>query len=186
MGGPLRLYYPRGIIDYPVASLVDADPLGRQDSGKGYFTVESSSPAAVTLHLAQKTVNAAGKTLNALDIIELWTRWIRERPAEGLAAFRSTDGIMKYLRGEEAIVLGFSARDKSSIHMKFSHPDPQALERLRSARLLPAAFKLGGYALSAVRGSDHVLTPNPSAAGKSFVNELTVRCGGDANPLLSF
>jgi hypothetical protein len=186
MGGPLRLYFPRGSIDYPVASLVDADPFGREDSINGYFTVASSSPAEVTLHLAQKTVNAAGKTLNALDIIELWTRWIRERPAEGYSLFRSCDGIMKYLRGEEAIVLGFSAMDKNSLHLKFSHPDPQALERLRSPRVLPAAFKLGGYALSAVRGSDHLLTPNPSAAGRSFINKLTVRCGGDANPLLSF
>ncbi|MBN2188076.1 MAG: hypothetical protein JW699_01375 [Chitinispirillaceae bacterium] len=185
-GGSLRLYYPRNCIEYPLAAFVDADPFDRRDSNDGYFTVASSSPAAVTLRLAHKTVNAAGKTLNALDIIELWTRWIRERPAEGAALFRSCDGIMKYLRGEEAIVPGFSAVDKNSIRIQFSPNDPQALERLQSGRLLPAAFKLGGYALAAVRGSDHLLRPNPAAAGNSFVNELTVRCGGDPNPLLSF
>jgi len=186
-GGSLRLYYPRGLIDYPVASLVDATPLGSTSSDSGYFTVSNSSLAAVTLKLAPKTVNAAGRTLNALDVIELWTRWIKERPAEGLAMFRFCDGIMKYLRGEEAIVLGFSAQDKSSLRLKLAPQDPQALERLRSSRLLPAPFKLGSYALTVLRGNDAVLSPNPAAAGnKPLVNELTVRCGGDANPLLSF
>lgn len=185
-GGPLRLYYPRGLLDYPAAALVDAAPFGRGDSGGGYFTTVNSSPAAVTLRLARKTVNGAGKTLNALDIIELWTRWVKERPAEGLALFRFCDGLAKYLRGEEAIILGLSAPDKNSIQIRFSPPDPQAQERLRSARLLPAAFKLGGYALSAAKGNDHVLAANPSADEKPFVKELTVRCGGDPNPLLSF
>ena len=73
-GGSLRLYYPRGLVDYPLAALVDAAPLGGTSSDSGCFTVANSSPAGVTLKLAQKTVNAAGKTLNALDVIELWTR----------------------------------------------------------------------------------------------------------------
>jgi hypothetical protein len=186
-GGPLRLYYPRGLVDYPVATLVDAAPLGGTTSDSGRFSVSNSSPGGVTLKLAPKTVNAVGRTLNALDVIELWTRWIKERPAEGLALFRFCDGIMKYLHNEEAIVLGFSAQDKSSIRIKLTPQDPQALDRLRSPRLLPAPFKLGSYALKYAKGNDAVLSPNPAAAGdKPLVNELTIRCGGDANPLLSF
>ena len=101
--------------------------------------------------------------------------------------FRFCDGIMKYLHNEEAIVLGFSAQDKCSIRIKLAPQDPQALNRLRSPRLLPAPFKLGSYALKAIKGNDAVLSPNPAAAGdKPLVNELTARCGGDANPLLSF
>jgi len=186
-GGSLRLYYPRGSIDCPLAALVDAYPFRGEDSQSGYFTVANSSPAAVTLKLAKKTVNGAGTTLSALDIIELWTRYVREHPAEGLATFRFCDGITKFLKGQEAIVLGLSASDNSTVRIRLGASDPQALDRLRSMRTLPAPFKLGCYLLTAIRENDAVLSANRAAAAeKPFVNELTVRCGGDPNPLLSF
>jgi hypothetical protein len=188
-GGSLRLYYPRGSIDYPLADLVEAYPFRERknnDSLSGYFTVEQSS-AAVTLTLAQKTINGAGKTMNALDLIEMWTRHIREHPAEGLASFRFCEGIMEYLHGNEAIVRGLTAVDNTALRIRLSAADPHALDRLRSRRLLPASFNLGGYTLTAVRGSDRVLAANKAAADVNpFVNEAVVRCGGDANPLLSF
>jgi hypothetical protein len=189
-GGSLRLYYPRGSINYPLAVLVNAYPFGEKrngDSIPGYLSVGNSSAAAVTLKLAQKIRDGAGKTLNALDVIEQWTRHIREHPAEGLATFRYCDGIMDFLHGQEAIVRGISAIDNATIRIKFSPADPQALDRLRNRRLLPAAFKLGSYTVATVRENDHVLSANPAAADeKPFINELTVRCGGDGNPLLSF
>jgi hypothetical protein len=187
-GGSLRLYYPRGSIDYPLTALVGAHPFRSDDSSMaGYFTVANSSPAAVTLKLARKTVNGAGRTLSAFDIIELWTRYIRGHPAEGLASFRFCDGITKFLSGQEAIVLGLSASDNSTVRIRLGTSDPQALDRLRSMRTLPAAFKLGSYTLSALRENDAVLSANRAAAAeKPFVNELTIRCGGDPNPLLSF
>lgn len=191
-GGSLRLFYPRGSIDYPCATLVDAYPFGEitgSDSSVGYFTVVNSSASAVTLKLARKITNSTGKIMNVLDFIELWTRHIREHPAEGLAIFRFCDGLAEYLHGQEAIVRGFSAIDNSTLRIRLSTPDPQALERLQSPRTLPAIFGLGSYFVKtnhregAAPGKDRVL----SAAGNgAFVNEVTIRCGGDQNPLLSF
>ena len=189
-GGSLRLFYPRGSIDYPCAALVDAYPFSEisgSDSIAGYFTVVNSSSSAVTLKLARKITNSAGKIMNVLDIIELWTRHIREHPAEGLAIFRFCDGLAEYLQGQEAIVRGFSAIDNNTLRIRLSAPDPQALERLQSPRTLPAIFRLGSYVVTTNRGDDRILSANPAAAGNgALVNEVTIRCGGDQNPLLSF
>jgi hypothetical protein len=188
-GGTLRLYSPRGSLDYPLSALVDAAPFDEKngrDSLPGYFTNVTSSPSAITLHLAGRITNGTGRTLTVIDIINTWTRYGKEHPAEALALFRSCEGITAYLNGQEAIVLGFSAIDNATIRIKLASADTSALERLRTARMLPAAFKLGRYVVTARREGDAVLSPNRSRPQLPHVNELTVRCGGDANPLLSF
>jgi hypothetical protein len=134
-----------------------------------------------------RVVSGTGRKMTALDFIDTWTKFIRERPAEGFALFPACKGITEFTQGREAVIRGFVAEDNSTIRIKFATPDPLALDRLRTPRTLPAAFGLGRYAIKKSRENEDDLVPNRTAAGaKPFVNELVVRRGGDANPILSF
>jgi hypothetical protein len=189
-GGSVRIYTPRATLDYPLAALVDAYPFTEgvgDDSLPGYFKVASAGPTFLTLRLVGKVTNGNGKTMGVLDFIDSWTRYIRERPAEGRALFYGCQGIEEFTGGREAVVRGFIAVDNTTIQIKLSKPDPAALERLRTSRTLPQSFGLGRYAVKLARDNEDVLVPNPAAAGeKPFLNEALVRRGGDANPILSF
>jgi hypothetical protein len=189
-GGSLRLYTPRASLDYPLSALVDAYPFAERignDSLRGYFRVANVSPASLTLQLAGKITAGNGKTVTVLDIIDTWTRYIRERPAEGVALFPECQGIAEFTRGREAVVRGFVAADNTTIRLKFGRPDPVAVDRLRTCRTLPAPFGLGRYAVKLSRENEDVLAPNrAAAAAKPFVNEILVRRGGDPNPILSY
>ena len=189
-GGSLRIYTPRTSLDYPLSALVDAYPFAERignDSLRGYFRVTNASPTSLTLQCAGKITAGNGKTVTVLDIIDAWTRYIREHPAEGVALFPACQGIVEFTRGREAVVRGFVAVDKTTIRLKFSKPDSVAIDRLRTRRALPAQFKLGRYAIKRSSESEDVLAPNhAAAAAKPFVNEMLVRRGGDPNPILSY
>jgi hypothetical protein len=190
VGGSLRLYTPRTSLDYPLSALVDAYPFAERignDSLRGYFRVANASPTSLTLECAGKITSGNGKTLTVLDIIDTWTRYIREQPAEGVALFPECQGIVEFTKGREAVVRGFVAADNTTIRLKLGKPDPVAVDRLRTFRALPAPFGLGRYAIKLSRESEDVLVPNhATAAAKPFVNELLVRRGGDPNPILSY
>jgi hypothetical protein len=189
-GGSLRLYTPRSSLDYPFSALVDAYPFAERignDSLCGYLRVTSVSSTSLTLQMAGKIAAGNGKTMTVLDIIDTWTRYIRDRPAEGFALFPECQGIAEFTRGREAVVRGLVAADNTTIRIKFGRPDPVAIDRLRTCRALPAPFGLGRYAVKLSRENEDILAPNhATAASKPFVNELLVRRGGDPNPILSY
>jgi hypothetical protein len=189
-GGTLRLYYPRSTLEYPFSGLVERCPFPERtgpDSLRGFFTVQSVSPLSVTLKMSGKTVNADGRPVNALDIVDQWTRFVREHPAEGLALFRSCDGIMDFINGREAVVRGLVPVDNATIRLRLAFPDGQALDRLRSCRALPASLRVGSYARrSTGEGGDTLASNRLTAGTHPLVNSVVVRRGGDVNPLLSF
>jgi hypothetical protein len=188
-GGSLRIYSPRSVIDYPLSELTEAYPLAERigdDSIAGYFRVVTVSPTSISLEFQNK-VTVGGKTVTSLDIIDGWTRYLRERPGEGRALFASCQGIDEFTGGREAVVRGFTAVDNKTIRIKLSRPDPDALDRLRTRRALPALLGLGKYRVKVSRESETVLAPNNDAPGdKPFVNEALVRRGSDPNPMLAF
>jgi hypothetical protein len=188
--GSLRVYIPRGSIGEPFSTFVNAYPFCekmRNDSLAGYLVVEKATPSAITLKLSGRVVNGAGQALSALDFVNLWTMFVKEHPAEGLALFRRCDGIVDFIKGREALIPGLQVPDDKTIRIRLSAPDPSAIDRLRTARALPAGFKLGAYFQKVTRGTENVLSSNRSAAGnRPFLNECLVRTGGDNNPLVSY
>jgi hypothetical protein len=189
-GGSLRLYYPRSTLEYPFSGLLDQYPFSEKigpDSFQGCFDVQGVTPLSITLKTSGKIINADGKALNPLDIIDKWTRFIRDHPAEGLSLFRSCDGIMDFISGREAIVRGFLPIDNTTIRIKLGNPDTQALERLRTCRALPPSLRVSPYVFKTFQESDDTLVSNCRTAGiHPSVNFAVIKRGGDGNPLLSF
>jgi hypothetical protein len=189
-GGSLRLYYPRSTLEYPFSGLLDKYPFSKKigpDSLQSCFDVQGVTPLSITLKMSGKIINADGKALNPLDIVDQWTRYIRDHPAEGLSLFRSCDGIMDFISGREAIVRGLLPIDNTTIRIKLGNPDTQALERLRTGRAMPPSLRIGSYALKTVRENEDTLASNFRTAGTHpFVNFAVIKRGGDGNPLLSF
>jgi hypothetical protein len=188
--GALRIYVPRGFISMPFTACVNAWPFREKNTGDtsaGYLVVDKVTPADITLKLACKVTNGVGQAVSAIDFISTWTNFIKDHPAEGLALFRWCDGVTDFIKGREALVPGLQAIDNNTVRIKFTTPDPSALDRLRTSRTLPAEFKLGAYFTKVSRETENVLSSNRSAAGtKPFLNECLVRTGGDNNPLVSY
>ncbi len=125
--------------------------------------------------------------MNSLDVVDQWTQYIREHPAEGFALFHSCEGITEFISGREVIVRGLTAVDNSTIRIKFASPDAAALERLRNYRALPPGLKLGRYWLKSSQSNSDLIAANDCAIGeKPFLSEATIRRGGDVSPLVSF
>jgi hypothetical protein len=189
-GGSARIYLPRASVQFPFTLLTDAYPFREkigEDSTAGYFSIDKAAANAITLKFEGKLTNGAGRIVTVLEVIDLWTRFIREHPAEGFALFRSAEGVMELIRGQEAAVRGFQALDDKTIRIRMLRPDADGLDRLRTARLLPGAFKLGEYYQKVNSNGELSLAPNNGGIGpKPFLHECTVRCGGDPNPVLSF
>ena len=189
-GGSLRLYYPRSELEYPFSGLLDKYPFAEKngrDSVPGFFTVQSVTPLSITLTISAKTVNADGRALNTLVIIDQWTRLVHNHPAEGFALFRFCDGIREYISGREAIIRGFLPLDNTTIRIKLGSPDTLALDRLRTGRTLPASLRAGSYAREAAKDNGDSIVSNTRTAGASpHVDFAVVKRGGDGNPLLSF
>lgn len=188
--GTLRIYVPRGSIGDPFSAFVDAWPFCERienDSLAGYLLIDKFTAGAITLKLAGKVTNGVGQNVSALDFVNQWTAFIREHPAEGLALFRWCDGVADFIKGREALIQGLQVPDDKTIRIKLSHPDPLALDRLRTIRTLPEGFKLGAYYIKLTRETENALSSNRSAAGtKPFLNECLVRTGGDNNSLVSY
>ena len=119
--------------------------------------------------MSGKIINVNGKALSALDIVDQWTRFIIDRPAEGLSLFRWCDGIMDFISGREAIVRGLLPIDNTTIRIKLSAPDTQAIERLRTDRTMVSSLKVGPYALKTVQEYDrHLRRELPGHRKSSF------------------
>ena len=188
--GSLRVYIPRGSIGEPFSACINAYPFCERignDSPAGYLVVDKAAPSAITLKLAGRVINGTGQVVSALDFVNQWTNFVKEHPAEGLALFRNCEGIVDFIKGREALIPGLQVPDDKTIRLKLSVPDPSAIDRLRTARALPAGFKLGAYYIKVTRETENVLSSFRSAAGvKPFLNECLVRAGGDNNPLVSY
>ena len=185
-GGSVRLYLQRSAIDPAFSALVGADPL-INDTTQGFLSVIDSSRQKITLQLKGRILNGKNKVLSALDFIELWTRFIKSQPAEGMALFRYVDGVRDFIDGKEAIVRGFGALNESTIYFRLSKPDPYVLRRLRTHRLFGSLFRLGSYYLEKEENESLVLAPDSlSGRHKPFLDKIILRRGGDSNPILSF
>lgn len=202
-GGSVRLYTSRSSITSPFSLLTSGYPFSQEDttdtilnnivsddsiSGvKPVFEIVSPSARRVILKLRKGLKNANGRSLSALDVINAWTGFVKAHPVEGLALFRHVDGIKEFIQGNEAIIKGFGATDQETVILKMVQQDNEAVERLKTHRLLVQSLKLGVYYIEKTNDREQYLLSNPPLQGKkAFLEQMTLYTGGDDNPILSF
>jgi ABC-type transport system substrate-binding protein len=188
VGGKARMYLQRGFMDDAVSEMVRLDPFGADGSQRKIFTVTDSTHRRLELKLAGDIRRGDGRRATALDFVELWSRFLKARPAQGLALFRYVQGAEAFINGKEPLVSGFNAADEQTIRIRFAKPDPLAFQRLSSPKLIGGPFMLGSYYSSAAKGGEYKLLPNANSPSEeaAYLKECLVQAGGDDDPLSSF
>jgi len=188
VGGRARIYVRRGFMDDAVSDMVRLNPFGADGTQRKVFTVADSTHRRLELKLAGNIRRGDGRRATALDFVELWSRFLKARPAQGLALFRNVQGAEAFINGKEPLVNGFNAADEQTIRIRFAKPDPLAFQRLNSPMLIGGPFMLGSYYSSAAKEAEHRLLPNANSLSEevAYLKECTVLTGGDEDPLASF
>ncbi len=193
-GGSVTMYMQRGFADQNVAALFESYPLNKEacqathaKETAAYFQVKNVSDRDITLALADKLINGAGRTVSSFDCANAWSDFVRRHPAEGFALFLNVKGLAGFIRGQEAVIPGFQVVDDKTIVLHLDPPDPQALARICTPRLLPASLKLGPYMVKSDMGGVTMLVPNSRCPGpKPYLASCTLRLGRDPNPILAY
>jgi hypothetical protein len=194
--GSVTLYTSREFVDFTLSGLIAAYPFGRAACGEaetvpkevsGVLDMKVVSDRQIDLALRDNFVTAAGQALTAFDLVNSWTAYVKKHPAEGLALFRHVKGLEGFIAGRETIISGFVVSDQKTVSLRLERPDPLALKRLCTRRLLPQAMKMGLYFVKGESQTSMQLLPNPRAESqKPYLNSCIIRMGKDPNPFLSF
>lgn len=196
MGGTVMLYTQREFVDAALSGLVATYPFGKGSCGEtvpaaeaGVLDLRPVSDRQIDITLKDNCVTAKGQTLTAFDLVNAWTAYVKKHSAEGSALFRYVNGLDGFIAGREAIISGFVVTDQKTVSLRLERPDPLAVTRLCSRRLLPQALKTGLYFVKgeSPASASLLLLPNPRAeAQKAYLNSCIIRLGKDPNPFLSF
>jgi hypothetical protein len=185
-GGILRLYSPRSTFDQALTSLVlTGEECAISDTGICSFI--DTNQLKITIRLKDKVVNARKRTITALDLIQQWTSFVKENPAQGRAIFSGVQGLSDFINGKEALIRGFNATDQRTVQLRFDSPQQHAVERLNTPLLLVPKLYMGQY-FEEVGPTETVLLPNTesSTLRKAYLDKIVLKTGGDPNPVLSF
>jgi hypothetical protein len=200
-GGSATLYTERGFLDERLAGFVTAHPFtppapeGASDTAgyadtavaRSWLSVSRTSPRAIRVEMARQLRDVSGRAVTTFDLVEAWTALVKTHPAEGLALMKNVAGIEGFIRGEEAIIAGFTIVDERTVDIRLSAPDPDALRRLRSPMLLPPSLRVGPYYVRKRQEKTFVLEPNASYPGQAgYLDRAEIVCGGEKNPFLPF
>jgi hypothetical protein len=188
VGGKARIYLQRGFLDDAVAEMIRLNPFGYEGGEeRKVFNVTDSTHRRLEFTLAKAIKRADGRKVTALDFVELWSRLLKSRPAQGLALFRNVQGAEGYVNGKEPLVNGFTAADEQTIRIRLAKPDPLAFHRMRTPVLIGGPFMLGAYFTAGAKDGETRLLPNANGVSDTaYLSECTVRLGGDPNALASF
>ena len=183
-GGTARIYLQRGFIDDAIADLLRLDPFGGA-GGKRIFNVTDSTHRRLEFTLTGEVRRASGRKATALDFIEIWSRFLASRPAQGLALFRNVQGAEEFVSGRAPLVNGFNAADENTIRIRLSRPDPLAFHRMNSPKLVGGPFMLGAYFTAGTKGAETRLLPNKNTQSDiTYLEEIIVETGGFPDPML--
>lgn len=187
-GGKARIYLQRGFLDDGISDLLRLNPFGGEDGfGKRIFNVTDSTHRRMQFTLTGEIRRANGRKATALDFIEIWSRFIASRPAQGLALFRHVQGVEGFISGKDPLVNGFHAADENTIRVRFAKADPLAFHRMDTPKLVSAPFLLGAYYTGGTNAEETKLLPNAnSPAGAALLSECVIQTGGDDSAMESF
>jgi len=185
-GGKARIYLQRGFMDDAITELLRANPFGSDDGqNKRIFKVTDSTHRRMEFKLAGETRRANGRRATALDFVEIWSRFIASRPAQGLATFRHVQGIEEFISGKNPLVNGFNAADENTVRIRFGSPDPLAFHRMNTSKLIGGPFLLGPYYTGGTKGAETKLLPNKNTQSDiAYLEEIIVETGGSPDPML--
>lgn len=186
LGGVLRLYSPRAGFDQTLLPLV----LLKGDtvfSDTSFFSFADTTPVKVTIRLKDRIVNGRKRAISALDLIQQWTSFVKDNPAQGQAMFRGVQGLTDFINGREALIRGFNAPDQRTVLLRYDTPQQHAVERLKTPLIMVPKLLLGNYYEDLVSG-ETVLLPNTETFNtrKAFLDKIVLKTSGDQNPVLSF
>jgi len=187
-GGKATVYLQRGFLDDALIEMIGMNPFGQDGSERKLFNVTDSTHRRLEFTLTQTVKRANGRKATALDFVELWSRRLKERPAQGLALFRHVQGAEGFVSGKEPLVGGISAADEQTIRIRLAKPDPLAFQRLRSPALIDGSFMLGPYYAAWTAADAVKLLPNAnSQSGETaYLAECVVKLGGNSDAMASF
>jgi hypothetical protein len=196
-GGSVTIYSQREFVDPVLSGLIASFPFGKDACGgsneagssgaAGVLDLRPVSDRQIDITLKDNFVTARGQSPTAFDLVNAWTGYIKKHPAEGYAIFKYVKGIEGFIAGREAIINGFVVPDPKTVSLRFEKPDPSAMARLCSRRLLPQTMKTGAYFIKGESPASLQLLPNPRALpSKPYLNSCVIRLGKDQNPFLSF
>ncbi|MCL2183434.1 MAG: hypothetical protein FWB85_08200 [Chitinispirillia bacterium] len=186
-GGKARIYLQRGFLDDVIADLLRVNPFSGENGSRRIFNVTDSTHRRMEFTLTGETRRANGRKATALDFIEIWSRFIASRPAQGLALFRNVQGVDGFITGKNPLVNGFSAADENTIRLRFAKADPLAFHRMNTPTLVSGPFLLGSYYSGGSKTGETKLFPNAnSLSGAALLAECIVQTGGDNDAMTSF
>lgn len=189
IGGKLRLHSQRAGIDGTFLPLVTVDPFRRSDSTEQQLlSVVSVEPKKVTVQINGRLVDGTGRLVSALDLIEVWTGYVKRHPAEGLALFRHVQGVLPFIQGREAVIRGFGAVDKKTCYLRLSRPDTLAAARIVSPRICGSINSRFGVYFPVKTTAGFLLLVANSKTGRrtALLDTLVFSVAEDQNPILSF
>ncbi len=164
-----------------------ADSQAVSQKAEGYISIEQLSPRKLKLSIMDGVKNGRGQTPGSFDLVDAWTNSIKKHPAEGLALFRHVVGLQGFIHGREAVIPGFQVSDERSVTITLDTPDPDAITRLSTERLLPISMRMGPYFIKEAQRNKLSLAPNESFfAGKPYLQSASLILDGDNNPFVSY
>lgn len=194
--GKVALYINRKKIDTQLYALIQSLPFVIRDDDSlvvedtinyDFFTIKQINPVKFRIKCNENSITYTGKQLSAFDIVQGWTTYTKKHPAEGAALFYNVKGIKEFVKGEEAIIRGFSAIDSKTIDIQLSKPDPFALQRLQSTRLIPISLKTGYYRLDKKQKNSFLFMRNKKHPfNRVFLDQFEIIMGNDKNPIVSY
>ncbi len=189
-GGKLRLHMPISASDGMLLPLIASNPFGSSDSSaEPILTIVETTSRKITLRINGRQLDGKGRIISALDLIDIWSGYVKKHPAEGIAIFGNVEGIADFIAGREAVIRGMGAADNKTVFLRFSRPDTTASERIKTPRLLGSIHAgLGIYYPAVVVGKDElILVPNVNRKRRfAYLDTLIITASEDNNPILSF
>jgi hypothetical protein len=151
------------------------------------FNVTDSTHRRLEFTMTETIRRADGRRVTSLDFIELWSRFVKSRPAQGLAFFRNVQGTEEFINGTAPLLNGLSAADEHVIRIRLGRPDPLAFHRLNTSKLIGGPFMLGVYFSAGVRDGEAMFLPNANTlSDTAYLAECVIKMGGDPDAMASF
>ncbi|MCX7725487.1 MAG: hypothetical protein N2053_01430 [Chitinispirillaceae bacterium] len=186
-GGTIKIWSERKELDEVFFQLISEDPFSSVDTIEPLFEVNTASEKKISLQIKKKIYDNKGKVISVLDIIDSWTEYIKNYPAEGLSLFRYVEGIKEFVEGKEVTIRGISALDQKTIVLRLSKADDLAIDRMKNIRLNGGVYsKVSVYSPVSLQKEQMIFIPKVKGERRSLLDTLIISFEEDKNPLLSY
>lgn len=189
-GGTVTMYADDEEAAEWLGVLTQADPFTPRDSTDAatrLIDVRQAGARRLQLTLTPEFARVAGRQVSSFELVEKWTAFARQHPAEAYAMFRHVKGMGAFLKGQEAVIPGFGVSGSDAVSMVLDVEDAEAITRLSTDQLVPPSLRMGWYSIGpAVQGVTTLKALRRAEGGPPFLEQVRVALGRDRNALVSF